>query len=672
MELRAQTSLFCGALALAIALNVLLRGKPGKAQWLLVAFAADVGFWYFAQWLYFDGRAQVWAHFTAALVILMPQLALHLFDAILPDTGRRILFRIAHVLAAVFLVLAVSALHEHPLVRGGVLLYVFGLFAAGLWSLYRRGESCGSRATQRRVRFLVVFGALAITFSLADFLWFVGAPLPPVGAVLATVFLFVLAESLIHARLGDLYDMAVRALVATTLAFSMAGVFYLFAVILGGFNEMYLNAVLGGTVILVLFEPVRDKINLYVRRTLFLERHDLEIAVSRAREQLARSLNVNQVAQVVVSCLDDSRRATTVALYVSDSAGVDFEWVGGFGESVPAAMSVATVRPLEEVLKQQRSLDFGSLVRKRDEEPTLSSREKTERLLALASGFGVLKAGVCLGVFNEARELIALLWVHDERATDAFSSDDVALLEALALHVGLVLENTRDHQRLQERERLAALGQMAAGLAHEIKNPLGAIKGAAQLLQQEPSQQEFLDIIVEEVERLDGVVRSVLSYAKTDAGKAQPVDVNAVVERTCLLLSKSPEHQVQFQLYLCDSPPLALGNAEHLRQILINLVNNAVEANQGRGVVSVTTRREPPGGDPFAEVIVSDSGPGLSDEAKRGLFVPFFTTKPRGTGLGLAVTQRLVSAMGGRIEVNSRQGYGAAFTVRLPAVTSPL
>src|SRR5690606_33708181 len=112
----------------------------------------------------------------------------------------------AHGLAAVFLVLAVSSLHEHGLVRGAVLLYVFGLFAAGLWALYRRGESSGSKATQRRVRFLVVFGALAITFSLADFLWFVGAPLPPVGAVLATVFLFVLAESLIRARLGDLYD----------------------------------------------------------------------------------------------------------------------------------------------------------------------------------------------------------------------------------------------------------------------------------------------------------------------------------------------------------------------------------------------------------------------------------------------------------------------------------
>lgn len=657
---------------MAIALNVLLRGKPGKAQWLFVAFAADVGFWYFAQWLYFDGRAQVWAHFTAALVILMPQLALHLFDAILPDTGRRTLFNVAHGLAAVFLVLAVSSLHEHGLVRGAVLLYVFGLFAAGLWALYRRGESSGSKATQRRVRFLVVFGALAITFSLADFLWFVGAPLPPVGAVLATVFLFVLAESLIRARLGDLYDMAVRALVATTLAFSMAGVFYLFAEILGGFNEMYLNAVLGGTVILVLFEPVRDKINRYVRRTLFLERHDLELAVARAKDQLSRSLNVNQMAQVVVSCLDNSRRATTVALYVADSARIDFEWIGGFGESVPAAVSVATVRPVEEVLKQTRSLDFGALQRRLDVDASVEEREKDERLVAVGAAFGGLRNGVCVGVFSEARELIALLLVHDERATDAFSSDDLALLEALALHIGLVLENTREHQRLQERERLAALGQMAAGLAHEIKNPLGSIKGAAQLLQQEPSQQEFLDIIVEEVERLDRVVRSVLSYAKTDAGQSSPLDVNSVVERTCMLLSKSQEHQVTFQLDLSEAAPYALGNAEHLRQILINLVNNAVEANQGRGVVSVTTRQGRPGSDPFAEVIVADSGPGLSDEAKRGLFVPFFTTKPRGTGLGLAVSQRLVTAMGGRIEVNSRQGYGAAFTVRLPAVPGPM
>lgn len=671
MDLRTQTSLFCGALALAIALNVLLRGKPGRAQWLFVAFAADVGFWYLAQWLYFDGRAQVWAHFTAVLVVLMPQLALHLFDAIFPHVGRSVLFRVAHGLAAVFLVLAISPLHEHGLVRGAVLLYVFGLFAAGLWSLYKRGEHSGSRATQRRVRFLVVCGTLATTFSLADFLWFVGAPLPPVGAVLSTVFLFVLAESLIRARLVDLYDMAVRALVATTLAFSMAGIFYLFAIILGGFNKMYLNAVLGGTVILILFEPVRDQINRYVRRTLFLERHDLELAVTGAVAQLARVLDVSQMAQIVTNSLESSRRVTQIGLYVCDSLGVDFEWVGGMGELAPVAVSRASIRPLDDVFRVQRAVDMGAQKARLTEELTVDERERVERVLASGRGFGKLGEGTCVGVFGERKELLALLWVHDNRVSDAFSSEDIALFETLARNIGLVLENTHQHLVLQERARLAALGQMAAGLAHEIKNPLGAIKGAAQLLQQEPSQVEFMDIIVEEVERLDRVVGSVLSYARADAGGTTPIDVNQVVERTCKLLSTSREHEVTFALNLNQLPTFVQGNAEHLRQVLINLVNNAIDANQGRGVVSVTTRMGRPGVDKYAEVVVSDSGPGLTEEARKGLFVPFFTTKARGTGLGLALSQRLVEAMGGRIDVNSRSGYGAAFTVRLPAAPEP-
>ncbi len=671
VDLRTQTSLFCGALALAIALSVLLRGKPGRAQWLFAAFAADIGFWYLAQWLYFAGRAQVWAHFTAVLVVLMPQLALHLFDAIFPQPGRRLLLRVAHTLLAVFLVLAVSPWHEHGLVRAAVLLYVFGLFAAGLWSLFMRGERSGSRATQRRVRFLVSCGTLAATFSLADFLWFVGAPLPPVGAVLSIVFLFVLAESLIRARLVDLYDMAVRALVATALAFSMAGIFYLFAVILGGFDEMYLNAVLGGTVILILFDPLREKINRYVPVALFLERHDLELAVTRAKTQLSRVLDLEQMARIVEVCLEDSRRATAMGLYVCDSLGVDFEWVGGFGPPAPSVVSAASLRPLEEVLKSERTVDFSVSRAQASTDAGIEEREKHERLLAAGRSFGAMGDGLCVGVLSEKKELLALLLVHDDRVSDAFSSEDITLLEALALHVGLVLENARQHQRLQERARLAALGQMAAGLAHEVKNPLGAIKGAAQLLQQDPSQPEFVDIIVEEVERLDRVVGSVLSYARANAGRAQSVDVNVVVERTCKLLSSSREHQVDFALHLSRSPALAQGDAEQLRQVLINLVKNAIDANGGCGVVSITTRCGRSGPEPFTEIVVVDSGPGLSDDALKGLFVPFFTTKPRGTGLGLAVSQRLVEAMGGRIEVNSRRGQGAAFTVRLPTAREP-
>ncbi|MCA9643834.1 MAG: two-component system sensor protein, partial [Myxococcales bacterium] len=197
MDLRTRTSLFCGALALAIAVSMLLRGRPQRPQIFFAAFAADIGLWYLAQWLYHFIRADVWAHFTALLAVLLPQFALHLFEAVVPQPApRSTLLRVARLLLIPMLVAVLSPIHGHGLVRGAVFLYVFGLIAAGLVSLALRGQKSDSRATQRRVRFLVLIGAFATLFTLGDFLWFIGAPLPPVGAVLSIVFLFVLAESM--------------------------------------------------------------------------------------------------------------------------------------------------------------------------------------------------------------------------------------------------------------------------------------------------------------------------------------------------------------------------------------------------------------------------------------------------------------------------------------------
>ena len=282
MDLRTQTSLFCGALALAIAVSMLLRGKPQRAQWLFAAFSADIGLWYLAQWLYLLQLSPIWAHFTAVLVVSMPQFAVHLFEALVPRAGSaKLLPRVAGLLFFPMLLLVLSPEHTASWVRGAVIAYVFGLFAAGLWSLWRRGEDSGSRSTQKRVRFVVACGALATAFSLADFLWFVGVPLPPVGAVLSIVFLFVLAESLIRERLVDLYEMGGLALVSTALAFSLGGIFYVFVQVLGQFQTMYLNAVLGGIVMLMLFEPLRDKITAYLHRSFFLERSTRSCAFTR-------------------------------------------------------------------------------------------------------------------------------------------------------------------------------------------------------------------------------------------------------------------------------------------------------------------------------------------------------------------------------------------------------
>lgn len=684
MDLRTQTSLFCAALALAIAASVLLRGKPKRAQWFFAAFAVCIGLWYLAQWLYLAKNAAVWARFTAGLALLMPQFALHLFEAIFPQPGRSTLLRVAHGLLAVMLVVVLSPVHDHPLVRGGILLYVFGLFAAGLWSLLQRGERSRSRATQRRVRFLVVCGALAASLSLADFLWFVGAPLPPVGAVLSLVFLFVLAESLSRARLVDLYDMAGLALVSTALAFSLGGIFYVFVVLLGGFQTMYLNAVLGGIVMLVLFEPLRDKIGVYIHRAFLLERFDLDRAVARARQELTRVLDVTEMQQVVIAALEDSRRVTAGTFYLRDSLGAEFEAGHSFGGQAPPRVEGASLGPLIEHLEQYRSIDFEALGTRpfsEDAEPIALRRqqrvvsqtatdEKRKRLLQVAEGFGELSRGVCVGIFGARGDLLGLLLVRDDRVSDAFSGDDLALLESLAVYISVVIENSLRHLRLQEGARLSALGQLAAGLAHEIKNPLGAIKGAAQYLNEakdaDPSAREFLEIIVEEVDRLDRVVGSVLDYARPTAGTLRTVDVHRLISRTLVVLRSSREYKTCFEEDLDHQTLFVRADPEQLKQVLINLFQNAIQAMNGAGEVVIRTRSRSSGGGRFVEIAVSDRGPGIDPAVMKELFQPFFTTKSSGTGLGLAISERIVHSMAGRIEVASEPGVGATFTVVLP------
>jgi signal transduction histidine kinase len=677
MDLRTRTSLFCGALALAIAVSMLLRRRPGRAQWLFAAFSADIGLWYLAQWLYLVQLSPIWAHFTAVLVVLMPQFAVHLFEALFPREGsRQNLPRVAGVLFFPMLLLVLSPYHTAGWVRGAVISYVFGLLAAGLWTLWRRCENSGSRSTQKRARFVVACGALAAAFSLADFLWFVGVPLPPVGAVLSIVFLFVLAESLIRERLVDLYEMAALAVVSTALAFALGGIFYVFVQLLGQFQTMYLNAVMGGIVMLVLFEPLRDKITAYLHRSFFFERADLERAVDRARQELTHVLQVDRMLHVVIDALADSRRATAAALYIHHPLAVDLDLGLGFGVKGPKRIPVAGIRTLTERLERVASCALEEAERALEEmakNAPGAERLAEEALLREAELLGPYRRGVVVPLRARGGELLGLLLVLDERASDAFSADDRALLELLARQVSILVENSRSYLQMQTQARLAALGQMAAGLAHEVKNPLSAIKGAAQLLGEPPKGQtldeassEFVAIILEEVDRLDRVVASVLNYARPSQGDPGPIDVNAVVDQTLRLLSSDRDGGCEYETALGTGLPSVRADADQLRQVLLNLIRNAAQAMGGRGTITITTRSRAESADRSVEIAVTDRGPGITPEVRPHLFVPFFTTRAQGTGLGLAISERIVQEMGGRIEVLTAVGAGSTFSVQLP------
>jgi signal transduction histidine kinase len=708
-DLRPRTTLFCAVIALAIALSVLLRGRRA-VHWLFAAFATDVAFWYGSQSLADLFKDATWVRVTAVVTVLLPQFAVHLFESIVPPADkehRSRLPRIATIVGVPMLALELSPYNDTSVSLGLAYVYVFGLLAAALISLARRGQRNPSRAVRDRVRFLVVVGVLATTFTLADFVSFLGGPvrhLPPIGAVLASVFLFVLAESLTRPRLADLYEMAGRLLVSTALAFCLAGIFYVFVKYVGRFNT-YLNAVLAAIVILVLFEPLQTEVETRIHQFFFRERYDLETAVTELRRHLAHVLEIDEMVETLLGGLERSHRATSVAIFMRDQDGDGFDLVGSIGAAPPNRLEALATRPLLERLQTQPAISLEEVARER--------KETDSALLTSSAALGPLQGSVLLGVKADDEELVGLICVADDRVRDAFTPEEVTLLETVASQIGVAIANSRVYSRMKERDRLAALGAMAAGLAHEVKNPLGAIKGAAQLLEEldgavqaDHSSRDFIGIILEEVNRLDRVVGSFLDYARPHAGNPIPLDINAAVKRTLQILSSQrTDDEIDVQLELSEPMARVKIDPEQFRQVLINLMQNAIQAMDGRGRVTVSTslrrlarapwtsgtqsergavqrtdgsspaiarRSLPDEAVELVEVSVKDTGPGISQKVKNYLFIPFFTTKEQGTGLGLAISQSIVQNAGGTIDVQSQSGAGTTFTIVLPSASDSL
>jgi two-component system nitrogen regulation sensor histidine kinase GlnL len=245
----------------------------------------------------------------------------------------------------------------------------------------------------------------------------------------------------------------------------------------------------------------------------------------------------------------------------------------------------------------------------------------------------------------------------------------------LVLH-DLTLERTLD-DTTRRAERLSALGGVVAGLAHEIRNPLGGIKGAARLLEQEltdPDHRRCTEIIVREVDRLDGLVTQLNGLREPRPVRRAPVNVHRLLRDVLGLQQRSPEWgRVSLHTSFDPSLPPVLGDADQLTQVFLNLVRNALEAMRGGGELHVTTRVEmgmqlrlSEGTLQLGSISIGDTGPGVSPETEAQLFAPFFSTKARGSGLGLAVCHRIVSEHAGTIGYERRMGGGALFRVTLP------
>ena len=229
------------------------------------------------------------------------------------------------------------------------------------------------------------------------------------------------------------------------------------------------------------------------------------------------------------------------------------------------------------------------------------------------------------------------------------------------------LSNVRklEHQVIQS-EKLATVGQMAAGLAHEIKNPLAGIAGAIQVLGDslppEDERKPVVQQVLEQVKRIEGTLRDLLTYARPKTAKLEPTDLHDVIERALAVVSLLPQKRIEVVRQFQRGLPLAMIDGELFGQVLTNLFINAVQAMSAQGTLTVSTYSAADG----FKIAVRDTGPGMSQSQLAQIFNPFYTTKTRGTGLGLPICRRVVETHGGSIDVESQPGKGAQFTITLP------
>jgi two-component system, NtrC family, sensor histidine kinase HydH len=224
------------------------------------------------------------------------------------------------------------------------------------------------------------------------------------------------------------------------------------------------------------------------------------------------------------------------------------------------------------------------------------------------------------------------------------------------------------HEQLVQSEKMAALGAMIAEITHEIRNPLVSIGGFTRRLAkklQDPEDKKYIDIILSEVSRLESVIHDNLGYLKEVAPQLAEADLNDLIGDILLLYEDElAQRRIRVEQDLSRSLPRLMLDTRQIKQAVINVIKNAMEAMENGGALFVRTHLLPETHEAALEV--GDTGPGIPTKVMHNIFNPYYSTKPRGTGLGLPITNRIVKAHKGKIEIHSKDNGGVVFTIKLP------
>jgi len=408
-----------------------------------------------------------------------------------------------------------------------------------------------------------------------------------------------------------------------------------------------------------MLRPFQRKVEDWIDRFFYMERLLFRTRLSEFSRTLTELVDLDEVARTTVHFITQTFHVDSVAFFSLKNETSEYRPV--FETPLDEEMKYSSPHPfISRMESSGRAVELEHL-RENGED-----MEEIDHL--------VERGWVIVTPFFLKGRLLGFILLGRKRSQKDYTREELELLEAFSNQVALAISRAliyRDmslkDKQIMQAEKMAAIGELAAGIAHEIRNPLGIISGSAETVRRHENpkiREEMTHYILEESERINGLITTLLDFARPKEPRLVTCDLKEVLEKTLLLLSPQAKTlRIEIKKEFPKEPLLVSIDPDQMRQAFTNLGVNALEAMRHGGVLKVTVLDND-----RDKVIIqfSDTGKGIPKEVRAKVFDPFFTTKEGGTGLGLSIAHRIISQHGGDIRVEGEEGKGSSFTISFP------